>query len=137
MQKTSQPDSEGICQRIMATAAQRGLTNRDLARQSKVSYRLIHEIMHGRANLRPRTIASIAPALGVEYEWLISGKGDAVPRRTVIMEGPGEYKAEPRADLPPLHLVIKNLADHIGCAEDEVLRWVLEKMAKRKPGDRS
>lgn len=136
MQNSSQGRETTICERIRTLAAERGLTNQDLAKRSRISYRLVHEIMHGRARLRDRTIASIAPALGVEYEWLATGRGNREVAAPLIKEEAGDYAADPRSDLPPLHKVIAQLAIHVGCEEEEILTWVLKRMSKGRDAGR-
>lgn len=145
MKKNIQPDFHAVCQRIRdeMAAKEPPWKNLDLAREAKLSPRLITNIRKGTATLRDRTIASIATALGVRYQWLARGEEPRLTvvavtrmgpaREPVVREKAAEYHTRADSDLPPLHRVIAMLAIHLDISESDIMEFVLEKMKGKKP----
>ena len=125
--------NSAICQNIRRLTAAKGWTRTKLAKESGVSYRLVHEIMHNNASLRDDTIGKIAAALDVSLDDL--NKEEGAPSTG------GEYPSNPSNPSTPMmfrdtgHQVengqtlmdaIRTIARQLHRAEDDVFKAILE-----------
>ena len=81
-------DEAGIAGRVKGARERGGLSREALAFHSGVSWSAIAQVESGRrTNLRPRTLASLARALGVTIDYLVSGPepGQAMLRHCVAL----------------------------------------------------
>lgn len=129
-----------VCERIRATAAERGYTQAKLARESGVSYRTINAIWDTATNPRDDVIQAIARTLKVSTASLgaehVADMIAALPesgQQMRIAESPGPYEvAKPSGSMPLVDLM-SALARHVGCSQDEVLEFVLLKLKDKRP----
>jgi len=90
-------DEAGIAGRVKGARERGGLSREALAFHSGVSWSAIAQVESGRrTNLRPGTLASLARALGVTIDYLVSGAGpgQAMLRHCVALyEGEDQFLA--------------------------------------------
>lgn len=125
MQKSSHNQS-AVCERISRAAVEMGISNADLARKATVSERLVYKILNRAANLKPSTVGKLAQAIGVDFDYLMTG---STPN--MVKESTGEYVARNKNEKPPtVDLCIRFLAIQLGVSEDEV-RMAIAKLIER------
>jgi transcriptional regulator with XRE-family HTH domain len=121
-----------VCGRIKAVAAEKGLSNIELAGTADVSYRTIYSVMHGTARPRNRIVGRIAAALGVTAEYLLTGKGEKRAAPMMVREGmvypeTGETMHGPCT----LDQAMKTISRQLGIPEADVRKGVAEWIAKK------
>jgi transcriptional regulator with XRE-family HTH domain len=82
------PQSSGIGSRVRAARERLGWSREELAVHSAISWSAISQVESGRrANLRPRTLAALAGALGVTIDYLVRGgpAGPAMVRHQALL----------------------------------------------------
>lgn len=99
--KSEESFKRDVCARIQHFTTQRKMTRADLSRATGLSYRIIHEIMHGEGNPRDATIGKIAEALGVRVEELTGRSTGAYPdARSTPMIARDEHAHAVPGDVP-------------------------------------
>lgn len=131
MQKSAYLKKEDICARIRAVAAEAGVSRTKLCASAGISYRLVHQIMHGEANLRDITISKIAKALGVSVSDLsgapvvqhqsCSGNGSTQARTKTADDRAGTVAG-----------AIRVLAEQFGWPEESVREMLIPMLLKHK-----
>lgn len=164
MKSHAQIQPAAFCRRLRDALAQQPQSENTavaLAKKSDVSVRQILDYLNEKPDVNPRaaTIAVLANALGVTFNWLAYGEGAMTdkPSRPFIVGNDSSMNAHPfpkkapaangrhpvlieppatresARELPPLHVVIAHLARHLDIEEAEVTDFVLSKMKARKP----
>ena len=156
IKKDAELHTSEFCARLREVMDQQGMTAAKLARLSSISLRAIIDYSNGTSDVNPRpsTVAMLANALGVTFNWLAHGKGSMAdkPSRPYIAEGEsganvpaGSFQMPPprglmTADtsgasyggLPPMDLCIAALARHLSIEERIVRDFVVAQMTRRK-----
>ena len=132
MKKDASYSTADVCERIRKLAAEKGISNADLARKSGLSDRLVYLTMHGRANLRPASVGKFAQALSVPAAYLMTGEDTEVPPYALPAREAMTVREE-RAGLPEtVAEAIRVLARQFEGREDEIredlLKGIIERM---------
>lgn len=85
----------GIAERVRAARSRVGFSREELAVRAGISWSAIAQVESGRrTNLRPKTLAALARALGVTIDYLVSGQkpaGAMLEHRALLYDGIVEY----------------------------------------------
>jgi transcriptional regulator with XRE-family HTH domain len=120
---------QAICARIRALAAEKKLSNIELARAADVSYHLVYNVMRGTANLRDKTIGKFAEALGSSVAFLMEGTSPSVVREPAV-----EYVTK---EVGTLKAAIRTICEQLGISEAEAWERLLprQQSGKRKESE--
>jgi transcriptional regulator with XRE-family HTH domain len=132
MQAKKESISTALCERVRILAADKRMTNLDLAKKADISYRTVYSVMKGAANLQDRIVSKLAAALDVSTQYLLTGEGEKRVAPMMVREGcvyPERGDAEQIPDR--LHRAGEVIAEQLNIPKGEVLDAVCD-LAKKK-----
>jgi len=121
-----------VCERIRLLAADKGLTNLDLAKKADISYRTVYSVMKGSASLQDRIVSKFAAALGVSTAYLLTGEAGKQQPLIVEREEIPHRNTNQRTNGPcTVDQAMKTLAIQFGIPAEEILKMITAWIVKQ------
>lgn len=119
-----------VCSRIRALAANKGLSNIDIANRGDIAYRTVYQVMQGNARLRGKSIGRFARVLGTTAEYLLGETPDPAGGETVVKESAVVWHADAPRGPCALKDAVRTIAQACNVGETDVYEKIIEMLVR-------